>query len=139
MNRPRTIEHVVIIPGRAFSAQGHSAGQYKARIKEIAAKKIANPFTKENLSLRVDHFYESKHKVDGDNVLKCICDGLKEVAYEDDSQITRKEIRQYNINSTPIRIEEPTSPDIFDWLDKEEEFVVVTVRIKEVSVSKRDT
>ena len=121
-------EHFIIIPGRAYSGWARSSGHYKANIRKIADSRIAVPFVHERLYVRVDYFYHGKNRVDEDNVLKSICDGLEGVAYEDDSQIEHLDIRRYNID-LPFRIVEPTNDEIWDWVVKKVEFVAVTVRI----------
>ncbi len=122
-------EHFIIIQGRAYSGWARSSGHYKAKVGQIAANSIASPFTQKNLSVRVDYFYQSSHRVDGDNLLKSICDGLEEVAYINDSQINHYEVFLYNISSS-YAIEDPISPQIWDWLARGEEFVAVAVRMR---------
>ena len=128
---PRTTQCAFIIPGRAFSANSKSAAAYKAKIAKIARQHINEPLTQNELHVKVDYFHKSKNKVDGDNLLKNVLDGLKRVAYLDDAQVTHTEACLHNINSS-FTIEEPASPEIFDWLakEKEQEFVAVLVRVR---------
>jgi hypothetical protein len=131
-------EHFIIIPGRGYSGWARSKGDYKVRIGEIAAKSIANPLVQRNLYVRVDYFYHSGHRVDGDNLLKSICDGLERVAYIDDNQINHYEVFLYNI-SLAYTVVDPISDEIWDWLDKGQEFVAVAVCTEEVVVPESST
>ena len=124
-------EYRFIIPGRAYSGQGKSATRYKAKIRKIAARIIAQPLTQDFLHLKVDYFHLGRHRVDRDNLLKCICDGLKSVAYNDDSQIGHAEAFDHDTTSS-FTYEEPISSEIDNWLNKGEEFVAVTIRLRDI-------
>ncbi len=65
--------------------------------------------------------------MDGDNLLKNVLDGLKGIAYLDDGQVTHTEVYSHNLASS-YTIEEPVSPEIFDLLSEDREFVAVLVR-----------
>jgi len=124
-------EYRFIIPGRAYSGQGKSATRYKAKIRKIAARIIAQPLTQDFLHLKVDYFHLGRHRVDRDNLLKCISDGLKGAAYNDDSQIGHAEAFDHDTTSS-FTYEEPISPEIDNWLNKREEFVAVTIRPRHI-------
>lgn len=124
-----TTQYTFIIPGRGFSAWGKSATPYKAKMATIARQHIDKPLTQNELHVKVDYFHKGKNRVDGDNLLKSVLDGLKQVAYLDDAQVTHTEACLHNINSS-FTIEEPASPEVFDWLDKGQEFVAVLVRVR---------
>jgi hypothetical protein len=124
-------EYRFIIPGRAYSGAGKNATSYKAKIHEIAAGIITQPFTQNFIRLKVDYFHKGKHRVDRDNLLKCISDGLKGVAYSDDSQIGHAEAFDHDTTSS-FTYEEPISPEINDWLRKDEEFVAVVIRLRRI-------
>lgn len=119
----RRTKYNVVIMGRAYSPHSHSAAQYKDKVKEEASKVIRRPI-KGNLSIRVDYYYnESKNRLDGDNLLKIVCDGLKSVAYHDDNQIIEHHVYVNNLNR---RIEDPPFPEIWDCFGQGD-FVAVTV------------
>ena len=120
-NRRR--KYNIIITDRAFSPNSRSAAQYKNKVSQEASKVIDRPI-KGNLSIRVDYYYtDSKNRLDGDNLLKIICDGLKSVAYHDDSQIIEHHVYVNNLNR---RIEDPPFPEIWNYFG-EGGFVAVTV------------
>lgn len=122
-NRRR--KYNIIIMGRAYSPNSHSATQYRDKVKEEASKVIDKPIGG-NVSVRVDYYYtESKNRLDGDNLLKIICDGLKDVTYQDDNQITEHHVYTNNINRS-FTIEEVPFPEIFDHFGHGD-FVAVTV------------
>lgn len=119
----RRKKYNVVIMGRAYSSHSHSAAQYKDKVKEEASKVIRRPI-KGNLSIRVDYYYnESKNRLDGDNLLKIVCDGLKSVAYHDDNQIIEHHVYTNNLNR---RIKDPPFPGIWDCFGQGD-FVAVTV------------
>ncbi len=124
-------EYRFIIPGRAYSGQGKYATRYKAYIRDTAAQIIGHPLTEVNLYLKVDYFHTGRHRVDGDNLLKCISDGLGVVAYNDDSQIGHAEVFVHDTTSS-FTYEEPISSEIGDWLKKGEEFVAVAIRLRDI-------
>lgn len=123
-------EYRFIIPGRAYSGQGKSATLYKAYIHETAAKIIVQPLVKDNLYLKVDYFFHlGNHRVEPDNLLKCIQDGLKDVAYKDDSQIGQSEAFVHDTTSS-VTYKEPILSEVSDWFNKGEEFVAVTIGLR---------
>jgi len=122
-NRRR--KYNIIIMGRAYSPNSHSASQYKDKVKEEASKVIGR-LIGGNLSIRVDYYYtQSKNRLDGDNLLKIICDGLKDVAYQDDSQITEHHVYVNNLNSS-FMIEDPPFPEIWNYFGQGD-FTAVTI------------
>lgn len=123
----RRRKYNIIIMGRAYSPHSQSATQYKEKVREAASKVMNRPI-KGNLSIRVDYYYsDSKKRLDGDNLLKIICDGLKSVAYQDDSQIIEHHIYTNNLNR---RIEDPPFPEIWDYFGQGD-FIAVTVSSKQ--------
>lgn len=90
-------EEPIIIPGRAMSSRAHGARRYKRRIHDAAKPLFPAPLTSNNIRVQVDYFYTTRRIVDLDNLLKCILDGLKGAAYEDDSQVEEIWIRRYNV------------------------------------------
>jgi len=120
----RTKYHLIIM-GRAYSPHSHSSARYKDKVRGEASK-VINKAIEGNLSIRTDYFYtDSKNRLDGDNLLKIICDGLKSVAYYDDSQVTEHHAYIYNLNRS-FTIQEAPFPEIFDYLGRGD-FVAVTV------------
>ncbi len=129
-------EYRFIIPGRAYSGQGRSATSYKACIRGTAAKIIAQPLVKDNLYLKVDYFFHiGNHRVEEDNLLKCVRDGLEGVAYNNDSQISQSEAFVHDTTSS-FTYKEPISSEIDDWLKKGEEFVAVTIGLRHFLIIK---
>ena len=119
------IKYNVVILGRAYAPHSHSAVRYKDKVREEATKVISKPI-EGNLSIRLDYFYtESKNRLDGDNLLKTICDGLKSVAYDDDSQINEHHVYRYNLGGS-FTIQEAPFPEIFDYIEHGD-FVAVTI------------
>jgi len=126
-------EYNIIIPGRAYSAWGGHAQEYKRFVHDTAAQQIAKPLQEDNLHIRLDYFHRPENWVDKDNLEKSIYDGLKDIAYVDDRQIASGETHLYDITST-ITVIEPTSQileHLVDWKAKEEELVAVALRVRE--------
>jgi len=124
-------EYRFIIPGRAYSGANKNATRYKAKINETAAKIITHPLAESDLYLKVDYFHLGRHTVDRDNLLKCVSDGLKGIAYNDDNQIGHAEVFDHNMTSS-FTYEGPMPSEIEDWLNKREEFVAVTIRLRHI-------
>ena len=61
--------------------------------------------------------------MDGDNLLKIICDALKGIAYQDDSQIDDHRIIRREINSS-TKIIDIASPSLIDYIAKGD-FVII--------------
>ncbi|MBI4200954.1 MAG: RusA family crossover junction endodeoxyribonuclease [Chloroflexi bacterium] len=116
---------IVIIRGVARSKYAKSAPKYELTVKGAAQDKFTKPLTEKNLAVAVRHFYTSGHRIDLDNLLKSVLDGLKGAAYEDDSQIVRVSAERYNIAESYV-VEQPT-PEELDLLAERRDFVVVTV------------
>ena len=135
VRRQRSRGYTLIIPGRAYSAKARSAAQYKAEVRRVATQRILAPLTEDDLFMKIDYFYLTGHKVDTDNLEKPIRNALEGVAYNDDGQITDSRVVMHNIASS-YTIEQPISPDIFDWLAKGEEFVAVIVGARKMQVLK---
>ena len=113
----------------ARSAYAEGARQYRERIREITRQHFGKPLTDRNLSVEVWHFYTSGHAVDLDNLLKPVLDGLKQGAYEDDSQVTRVVAERFNI-SGPYILENPRPEwiDLLPPITRPTDFVAVTIR-----------
>lgn len=74
--------------------------------------------------VKVHYYYsDSKFRVDGDNLLKIICDALKGVAYEDDSQIDSHQVERVNTGSSVVITDIPT-PSLFDYMEQKD-FVII--------------
>ena len=124
-NRRR--KYNIIVMGRAYSPNSRSAGQYKDKVGQEASKVIDRPI-KGNLSIRVDYYYnDSKNRLDGDNLLKVICDALKSVAYHDDGQIIEHHVYVNNLNR---RIEDPPYPEIWNYFGQGD-FIAITISRKQ--------
>ena len=95
-----------MVRGVARSKYAKSAPRYEQHVNAAARESFDAPLPERNLSVQVHHFYTSGHRVDLDNLLKSILDGLKGAAYEDDSQIVRVSAERYNISDT-INLDSP--------------------------------
>jgi len=73
--------------------------------------------------LSVYYFHWGRERIDGDNVLGPICDALKGLAYEDDSQVVRHEITLINMNLS-YRLADPPE-ELHDYLEGPDEGIVV--------------
>lgn len=105
----------VLIPGRAYAPGSRHASSYKKSIRYAVSKKIRRPL-EGSLFIRVHYYFsDSKLRVDGDNLLKVICDALKGVAYQDDSQIDDHRVIRKNINSSTTMTDIVT-PRLFDYI-----------------------
>lgn len=107
-------ETLLIIPGVARSKTARSAHAYEEQVSEVARRSFKTPLRERNLSVEVHHFYTSGHTVDLDNLLKCILDGLKRGAYEDDSQVVRVLAERYNVSGS-FAMENPR-PEWIEYL-----------------------
>ena len=58
--------------------------------------------------------------------MKCISDGLKDIAYKDDSQIGHAEAFDHDMTSS-FTYEKPISPEIDSRLHEDQEFVAVYI------------
>ena len=94
-------------------------------MRQAALEQFDSPLLERNLSAEVRHFYTSGHRVDLDNLLKSILDGLKGAAYEDDSQIVRVSAERYNISES-FTVED-LKPEEVDILAEGEDFVIITI------------
>ncbi|MBA7653680.1 hypothetical protein ES703_61537 [subsurface metagenome] len=122
-NRRR--KYNIVIMGRAYSPRSHAAAQYKDKVRGEALK-VIDTLMEGDVSIRLDYFYtDSKSRLDDDNLQKIIRDGLKSVAYHDDSQITESHAYVYNLNSS-FKIEDPPFPEIFDHIGHRD-FVAITL------------
>jgi len=112
-----------MVPGRAYAPGSHSAKKYKESIRLAASPKIRRPL-QGSLFIKVHYYYsDSKHRVDGDNLLKIVCDALKGVAYGDDSQIDSHQVERVNTSSSTVITDIPT-PSLFDYMEQKA-FVII--------------
>ena len=118
-------EVVLIIPGVPRAKRSLSGPQYEQRVKETARESISEPLRERGLSLDVHHFYTSGNFLDLDNLLQPIFDGLKDAAYQDDSQIDHVCATRYNIAAA--RVENPREEWI-DWLEQATDFVSIVIQ-----------
>ena len=125
-------EYIVIVRGVARSKYARSARRYEQDVRQAASEQFERPLTDRNLSVEVHHFYTSGHRIDLDNLLKSILDGLKGAAYEDDSQIVRVTAERYNISGA-FSVDTPRE----EWVEllpprsQPSDFVSVTISWRE--------
>jgi Holliday junction resolvase RusA-like endonuclease len=126
-------KYCLIIPGRGYAHTAEHAKQYKEKIKRIAQQTIREPFGGE-VDIRLEYLYRNRlDRLDGDNLLKTICDALEGVAYTNDSQIVHHEVSAININSSFTIRGVPLDQQIGDLFANKESFTIIRLRI----VSKR--
>jgi Holliday junction resolvase RusA-like endonuclease len=118
-------EVIFVVTGRAVSSRASAARGYKRRIYDVAKPLFPSPITQSNIRVQVEHFYATGHIVDLDNLLKCVLDGLKGAAYEDDVQVDEVLIRRYNV-SIGHRILSPRN-EWLPYLRHNSEFVSIIV------------
>ena len=117
--------YTLVIPGRAYAPKSHTALQYKETIREVAIGQIPKPLLG-SISIRIVYCYsDTINRLDGDNLLKIICDSLKGIAYNDDSQIDTHHVdRVYMLSKRREMIENPPST-LFNYMDWYEDFVFI--------------
>ncbi|MBA7697592.1 hypothetical protein ES703_106259 [subsurface metagenome] len=123
MNGSKLFE--IMIPGRAYAPRSREASRYKATIKDIASKNKVRKL-KSSLSIRIIYCYSNtQFRLDGDNLLKIVCDALKGIAYEDDSQIDSHHIDRLNTSSgKSVEINDPP-PSFFDYIGQHGDFILI--------------
>ena len=126
-------KYCLIIPGRGYAHTAEHAKQYKKKIESIAQKNIREPFSGE-VDIRLEYLYCNRgDRLDGDNLLKTICDALEGVAYTNDSQIVHHEVTAININSSFTIRGVPLDQQIGDLFANKESFAIIRLH----KVSKR--
>lgn len=119
-----TNKFIITVPGRAYAPGSRSAGGYKEKIRLLASRQIRVPLTG-SLFVKVHYYYSSsKWRIDGDNLLKIVCDALKGVAYQDDGQIDSHHVERTNISSSTVISDIPT-PKLFDYIAEYSDFVII--------------
>ena len=120
--------YCLLIPGRGYSPRARHARAYKEQIKKIARKKIRDSFDGK-VAIKLEYLYwERTDKIDGDNLLKTICDALKGVAYEDDGQIVDHRVRTINGNSSFTITGLPLDLPIADLFVGKKPFAIIRLR-----------
>jgi len=123
-NSHKTLEeYSILVPGRAYAPGSRHAISYKASVRREASKKILRP-VQGSLYIRVLYYFsDPKSRVDGDNLLKIICDALKGIAYQDDSQIDDHRVIRRGLNSS-TKISDIARPSLIDYIAKGD-FVII--------------
>lgn len=121
-------QYCIVIPGRGFSHTAEHAKQYQEKIRKIAKQKITKPFSDE-VDVKLEYLYAKRdERLDGDNLLKTICDGLEGVAYENDSQIIHHEVTVINTNASSIIREIPHNEQIGDLFANQQSFTIIRIK-----------
>lgn len=121
-------KHCLIIPGRGYSHTSEHSSIYKEKIQRIAHDKIKKPYYG-NVEIQVEYLYRNKNeRLDGDNLLKTICDALNGVAYFDDSQLIEHRIRTINMNDSFEIKGLPLTQQIADLFSNREAFAIIRLR-----------
>lgn len=131
--KPVLNKYCLIIPGRGYARTAEHSKPYKEKIKKIARQKIPQPFNGE-VEIRLEYLYHNpKDRLDGDNLLKTICDALEGVAYKDDSQVVHHEADTINTNR-PFKVRGiPLNLQIADLFASGESFAIIRLRLRTIS------
>lgn len=123
-NSHKTVEeYSILVPGKAYAPSSRHATSYKASVRREASRKILRP-VQGSLYIRVLYYFsDPKSRVDGDNLLKIICDALKGIAYQDDSQIDDHRVIRRGLNSG-TKIIDIARPSLIDYIAKGD-FVII--------------
>lgn len=128
MRKASVNKYCLVIPGKGYSPKAEHAQAYKAQIKGIARKQIPEP-CHGAVEIKLEYLYRSRaDRLDGDNLLKTVCDALKGVAYKDDSQIVHHEVAAINMNSSFIIRGVPLDQQIGDLFANKESFTIIRLR-----------
>lgn len=126
--KPFVNKYCLIIPGKGYAPRAEHAQNYKQTIKKIAKREMPEPFNGK-VDIRLEYLYRNhRDRLDGDNLLKTICDALKGVAYKDDSQIIHHEVTSINTNSSFTIKGVPLSQQIADLFTNQEPFTIIRLR-----------
>ena len=121
---------IFIVPGRAYALRSLHAPGYKRTIKTKASEHFKVPL-RGKIDIRLEYLYRnSEHKLDGDNLLKVVCDALKGVAYDDDSQVHHHEVSAHNLDSSFTIRGVPLTEEIIDCFSQE---AFVIIRLSEMN------
>ncbi|MBI2886121.1 MAG: RusA family crossover junction endodeoxyribonuclease [Chloroflexi bacterium] len=95
------------------------------QVREAAKPKFSTPRDDQDLKIQVTFFYVNPRTLDVDNMLKLICDALKGIAYNDDSQLSDAHARRRDIQGS-YRLED-VPVELVEALADGEEFVFIEV------------
>ena len=128
---PRKIQasrYCLIVPGKGYSPKSDHASKYKEQIKKIAKRQIPEPLYGE-VEVKLEYLYRNyRDRLDGDNLLKTVCDGLKEAAYDDDSQVIDQRVKIINMNSSFAIRGVPLDQQIAGLLANRDPFAIIRLR-----------
>ena len=69
-------KYSIVVPGRAYAPGSKHARDYKESVRLAALNKMRRPL-KGPLFISVHYYFsDSKFRMDGDNLLKTVCDAL---------------------------------------------------------------
>lgn len=115
----------IMVPGRAYAPGSHSARNYKTAIRSAASSRIRRPL-RGPLFIKIIYCYSAtKFRLDGDNLLKIICDALKGIAYDDDSQIDSHHVDRLDTSSRISNLITDPPPILFDYIAQQGDFVLI--------------
>ncbi len=124
----RKNNHIIIVPGRAYAPRSHHALKYKDIIKDKASEHIKMPLDGK-IDVRLEYLYRNNEaKLDGDNLLKIVCDALKGIAYSDDSQVHHHEVSSYNMDSSYTIRGVPLTEKVIDCFSQEA-FIIIRLSV----------
>ena len=126
--RIQASKYSLIVPSKGYSPKSDHASTYKNQIKKIAKRQIPEPLYGE-IEVKLEYLYRDRRdRLDGDNLLKTVCDGLKEAAYDDDSQVIDQRVKIININSSFEIRGVPLNQQIADLLASQTPFAIIRLR-----------
>lgn len=116
---------VIVVKGRPISinSSSRSKNRWKNKVAQEARRFFSTPLDDTDLRITITFFYDSLPDFDTDNVCKPICDALKGVAYNDDSQLMERNARRRDLNGS-YRIK-GIDPELAVAMAEGEEFVSI--------------
>lgn len=90
----------IVVKGRPASvnASGSTKSLWKTKVAEAASHIFSEPLEDTDLGIEITFFCNGRPDFDTDNMSKPICDCLKGVVYQDDSQLIERNARIKDLN-----------------------------------------
>jgi hypothetical protein len=87
-----------VVPGapRSANANPRSRRRWRERVARAARERLAQEEapTNQDLSVLIIYFYLGETTLDADNIAKSLLDGLKDVLFQDDRQVSELLVRK---------------------------------------------
>ncbi len=128
MTDPERGPYVFVVPGRPYAPRSGAAKRYQDGVRQMAISAIPAPLVG-HLYIRLHYYYtDSRLRLDGDNLLKVVCDALKGCAYQDDGQIDEHHVHRTNLGISTTITDIPT-PELFDYIARYKDFVIIEIGV----------